>query len=294
MTPGKRAVKSGLSAEEEQRLILIDSGREKVAGARLDGAQKYNHSHVEWTDFPGWHRASSGVRDPDRARQVLYFGFQPVYDLLISDIRDPKVRISALSLMDGLNQAGIEYLTGYYTGQTDVDKFRESVQKLEPHIPDLERSPYRIKFRNVDHIGITPQGIQSFLRQFLERSLYYGALPDYVVGCACGSSEIVMPLAGILGVELGFIRRSWRRGDDAPKVVREHEPRIQEAVRGKDALCVEDYVCTGESLKKVMRRVRGYGAASVTGASVNGETPSASGLKVDLKRKKLQLYSFTD
>ena len=77
-----------------------------------------------------------------------------------------------------------------------------------------------------------------------------------------------MPLAGMLNVDLGLMRRSWRRGDSEPRIVEAHADFLRKSSQRKAVLCVEDYVCSGGSLSAVMRTAQSYDAANVYGASV--------------------------
>jgi orotate phosphoribosyltransferase len=77
-----------------------------------------------------------------------------------------------------------------------------------------------------------------------------------------------MPLSGLLGVDVGFIRKSKNRGDYHALVIAEQEEVIIAAANGNRVVCVEDYVCSARSLMDVMVKIEGYGAASVMGASV--------------------------
>ena len=146
----------------------------------------------------------------------------------------------------------------------------------------------------MDYNGIYPEDINLFLRKFLEHVID-GKIPapEYVVGCACGSSEIVMPLAGVLGADLGFIRRSHRRGDMEPRIVDEQEPAIREGVEGSDTVCVEDYVCSSRSLFEVMKQVREYNPSVIFGASVNNSEPP-SYLDRVVRKRKFHLFTMED
>jgi hypoxanthine-guanine phosphoribosyltransferase len=116
-------------------------------------------------------------------------------------------------------------------------------------------------------------------------------LPQYLLGCACGSSEIVLPLASFLGVEVDFVRSSNKRGDTGPRVVLEHYERIDAGARRKHVLCIEDYVCSGRSLRTVMEVATAYEATGVTGASINLKVEQPFMLQATHNGKKLHLYT---
>jgi hypoxanthine-guanine phosphoribosyltransferase len=98
-----------------------------------------------------------------------------------------------------------------------------------------------------------------------------------------------MTLTGVLETDLGFIRRSFRRGDNEPKIIKEHEQAITNHVKGRNVLCVEDYVCSGLSLKKVMQSAQKYEPEELRGASVNNSGYNNS-LVEEVKKPKFHLY----
>ncbi|MDP3882141.1 MAG: phosphoribosyltransferase family protein [Nanoarchaeota archaeon] len=272
-------------------LHAIEEVRRKLDKISLEAAKSYEVSNINFRNFSDWVKAASELRDPDVARNVLYFGFQPLYDALIEEKVDPDLRGKALEALDKIMDLSISFLKGYYTGEPDVTKLREDIAPLRPLMEELKDVPYRTKFRNVDYNGIYPSGILTFLRESLDHSLDGKLfLPEYIVGCACGSSEVVMPFAGLSNSSLGFIRRSFRRGDDSPKMIREHKERFQRDIKGKKTICVEDYVCTGGSLKKVMEATRKYEPAILIGAAVNGRA-EPDYLKADVLKHKFKLYT---
>lgn len=277
---------------ESDILQKLETRLRKLSDANLSESRRYCHDHVDARNFPEWlDYAKTTLHDSDAIRNALYYGFQPLYDSMISGSIPPESRSSALKVLDRLVEAGVKFLTGYYMGEPDPALFREALNHIQDDIRALGRDVrYTTKFRNVDYNGIYPPGIQSFLQQISEHSLDgKGFVPDYIVGCACGSSEVVMPLSGFFETDLGFLRRSWRRGDDDVRMVEEQEPFIKSCSNGKIVLCVEDYVCTGRSLQRVMNKVRGYGASSIKGASVNGPN-GPDYLKSEIDGRKFHLY----
>ncbi len=249
----------------------IEAKLAQLTKTDFSNARAYEENVLCASSFPEWFTAARDLQDPDQIRNALYYGFQPLYDMLIRGDRQlDGQRPEAVRILDNIIDMGVAFLTGYYTGEPDVQTFQERMRAVEPRISAIERASYQTKFRNVDHNGIYPEGIALFLRRFLEKVLE-GKLetPDYIVGCACGASEIAMPLAGLLDTDIGFIRRSKRRGDNSPKVVSEHVEVLREKARGKTIACIDDYVCTGASMKLVMEKIADYGASSIVGASVN-------------------------
>ncbi|MDE1823073.1 MAG: hypothetical protein KGI00_04300 [Candidatus Micrarchaeota archaeon] len=264
------AASPGISASNDGIRRVLESSMRRLDGVRLRGARSYGAHDIDARDFGEWFKLAKNVRDPDQARNYLYYGFQPLYDSLIAGtFRDGRRQFAVRSL-EGIIDASRVYLTGYYMGQPDIGLLREGMRRIEPDIGRLgKETRYRTKFRNIDNNRIYPDSILSFLRQFLEHAID-GKIktPDYVIGCACGASEIAMPLAGLLDTGVGFLRRSKRRSDTKVHVVQEQRPAIQQKVQGKDVVCIEDYVCTSISLGKVMEMTSSYNASSVLGASV--------------------------
>ncbi len=249
----------------------IETRLVQLSRADFSHARAYGEDSLRASSFPEWFNAAQGLQDPDQIRNAIYYGFQPLYDMLIRGDRQlDGQRPEAVRILEDIMDMGVAFLTGYYTGEPDVRSFQERMHAVESRIPAVERVSYRTKFRNVDYNGIYPAGIALFLRRFLENVLE-GTLetPDYIVGCACGSSEIAMPLAGLLGTNVGFIRRSKRRGDSLSRVVSEHVGVLREKARGKTVACIDDYVCTGASMRIVIEKIADYGASSIVGASVN-------------------------
>jgi len=268
----------------------IEAELKTLSGTRMDGFRCYKESDIGAISFPDWARFAGSVNDPDQIRNAIYYAFQPLYDALVRGEGGSR-RAGAVDALSSLTRLGVKYLTGYYRGEPDVKLFRNELEQIGPQMKQLSSVRYETKFRNVDRNGINPAGIHSFLRQLLENALDGKTkVPDYVIGCACGSSEIVMPLSGILEVDLGFIRRSHRRGDDDPVIVPEHKQGLRAGSEGKNVLCVEDYVCTATSLSKVMERARSYGAASVAGASVN--CTGSDRLRRIVGERKFNLFEF--
>ncbi|PIZ51644.1 hypothetical protein COY27_02925 [Candidatus Woesearchaeota archaeon CG_4_10_14_0_2_um_filter_33_13] len=201
-------------------------------------------------------------------RAVIYAAFQPLYDAITDGNLRNAPRDKAVGVLDGVITLGTSFLTGFYSGEPDVKAFKEGVAVLKPGFEEISGAEYYTKFRNIGGNRVYPNDIAIFLRKFLESTLDGAGLADYVVGAACGSSEMAMPLSGLLGVDVGFIRKSKRRGDSSPRVIPEQEATIKNAVKGNRVVCIEDYVCTARSLRDVMAKVEDYGATSVIGASV--------------------------
>lgn len=272
---------STISASPNIRLAA-----KKLSIASAPDNYKQSHEDITWHTFSGWLDKLRTVSDPDEARFVLYYGFQPLYDALLEGRVEQTQRASATEALAEIIESGIKYLTGYYLGSPNVATIRALNRKLSKLLPDCA---YETKFRNVDYNGVTAHSIHTFLSEVISRVLSE-SLPafDSVVGCACGAAEVVMPLAGVFGVPLHFLRRSWRRGDDSPRIIEEHASQLHDGLGV--AVCVEDYVCSGKSLGRVMKHVKKCGATEVFGLSVcGGEEPTA--ITRTAKAYKFRVYS---
>lgn len=277
------------------RLREIENRLEELSRVDLSHSQRYGEADIAHHSFEGWASYAQSVRDPDRARNALYYGFQPLYDCLVSDDLPDSGRRLALDALNHLIDAGVSFLTGYYSGKPDVKVLKDTAKQLKPSFEELNGTRYRTKFRNIDYYsGLSrPEDVLSFLRQFLEYSLDGKIfVPDYVIGCACGSSEVAMPLAGLVSSKIGFIRRSKRRGDAYAKLIQEHEDEIRQNVSGSRVVCVEDFVCTGGSLLSVMEKASEYKPLEIKGVSLhrNGDYGFGSGLKQEVDSRTFNLF----
>jgi hypothetical protein len=258
--------------EKPGRLIRLEGQLRLLENASIGDTGCYGESKVSsFWNFNQWLDYAVSVTNPDEARNALYFGFQPLFDCLLRNELIDGERQVASEVLDNLVNIGREYLTGYYSGKPDTSRLRKNLENLAPEIRKFNFSAeYRTKSKNIDRNGIYPPGILLFLKRFLEETVGKRiTYPDYVIGCACGSAEIAMPLSGLLDVNLGFIRRSHRRGDDYPKIIPEHLISMTNSVKNKHVVCIEDYVCTCNSLRMVMERTMELGARNVLGAGVN-------------------------
>jgi len=255
----------------------------------LDGLQLNPNRYVRdtFSSFDEWYNRAKDVSCPDYARHLIYYLFQPLYDAIMNG-EAPKQKY--VPVLERVVELSTQYLTGYYLGQPDISIIHKLAEEVNPHLVG-KNIDYYYKDRNVDRNGITPENIKLFLKTYIEKiqngSIQY---PDVIVGCACGSSEIVMPLAGILGTKLEFIRKSKRRGDDDAKIIsRTQQKRISDTCRDKNVVVVEDYVCSGRSLAVVMKAVEKFKPSGVYGAAVN-TGDDIEGITHKLKNKKCYIY----
>jgi adenine/guanine phosphoribosyltransferase-like PRPP-binding protein len=255
----------------DDRRRALESSLLRLENVRLDSVRSHKEEDVyHIRSFPAWLTFARSLNDPDEIRNGLYFGFQPLYDGLVAGGVDGHIRSSGLRALRGIVDTGRQFLTSYYMGQPDVTLFQNGVERIAQNLLVLgDNIQYATKYRNIDDNHIHPRDILNFLKKFLQYAIDKKIkIPDYVVGSACGASEIAMPLAGILGTDIGFLRMSRHRYDGSVVKVVEDGPEIRQRSNGKNVACIEDYVCTGYSLRGIMDVVKGYRPASVIGASI--------------------------
>lgn len=261
----RKSVDTDVKLKELEKCLL------RMDGARLVNTERYGEGDIDAGNFVEWARFARTLNNPDRIRNCLYYGFQPLYDSLITGVMGNGSRTAAVKGLNHIIKTSASFLTSYYLGKPDVKIFSDGIREIQSNLDNVGIDvPYRTKFRNIDRNGITPEGIHLFLKQFLEHVMDRKlTIPDYVIGCACGASEVAMPLAGVFGTDVGFLRKSKRRGDYKVFVVWEQEPNIKRNSEDANVVCVEDYVCTGSSIGHVMEKTTNYCPSSVLGASVN-------------------------
>lgn len=258
----------------------------------------YSCSTVPCTSFHEWYNYTSSLKDPDALRTALYYGFQPLYDALITnqeqffDGFSRLNRAAAHHLLEGITSLTSSYLESYYMGKPKPQLVSQELPSFSHDIEALADVLYKTKSRNIDTNTIFPDTIHRFLVMYLTALLDKKVnAPEYIVGSACGSSEIALSLGRMLGVPIGFMRMSKRRQDSAVKIIKEHEPFFRMFVAGKQVTCIEDYVCTKKSLKEVMSKTKHYSPASVTGASVRDSCDSENyAVKTIIARKNFHVF----
>ncbi len=246
----------------------LDTILHKLSQTDLSDALSFTHRDLRPRHFRGWIRSFQGTDSPDELRNILYYGFQPLYDSLADGEVLPEDRQEAVRALDALTSLGAQYLAGYYLGEPDAAGLKCGIADLEPAFDRLSRTHYWTKERNLD-TRLFPHHVHAFLTSYLSAVQEERTVPPaYIIGSACGASEIAMALGGLLGTDVGFMRYSKRREDRRVYVIPEQEPALASGCAGAPVLAVEDCVCTGASLARIMARAVGAGASSVTGASV--------------------------
>ncbi len=287
---GRNQEKRTVVRSDAQSMRHLEEELRKLERANIDGTGSYRGSSPQRCSFSGWVEEASELRDPDRVRNAFYYGFQPLFDVLVDHRTElDGARDKAVRALSRLTAIGIKYLAGYYQGEPDTRMFRKSVGALRPLLDDVDG--YRRKERNIDWNHIYPPAIHAFLTKVLTAVVDENVLfPEYILGCACGASEIAMPLAGMMRTELGFIRFSKRREDGSPRIIQEQEAAIRAGTEGRAVLCIEDYVCSGRSLGGVMKRAAEYGADEVWGASIRDSNESRKYLQREAGQKGFHLF----
>jgi adenine/guanine phosphoribosyltransferase-like PRPP-binding protein len=250
-----------------------------------------SQSYVATFDsYEDWLKEVKEVKDYDQARNVLYAGFQPLFDALL-EVKKKK-RNRDITSLEKIIDEGTNFLYKHYTGKTRV---KYPLKKLHKELTLLGLSstalPYKQKTRNVDRNGIYSNDIAQFVSKACANDGVREC--EVLLACACGSSEMCMLLSKVLDIPLYFIRKSKRRGDPEPVCLKEHTSIIKSACKGKKVLCVEDYVCSGNSLYDVMKYAESAGAISTLGASVKSPDYQSelNDLKMILKEKNFALYT---
>ncbi len=255
-----------------ENLRGIEQKLKEIDGVRHPSSESFQVYDIPSDDFPGWYSYTRSLKNHDRLRAALYYGFQPLYDALVADqersffsLPSSLDRPTALRVLDKIVSVSAQYLSTYYQGKADPSIVSRELGTLKT----LANVSYTKKERNIDRNKIYPSEIHSFLTRYLTAVLD-GRIdaPLYIVGAACGSSEVALALAGLLDIQAGFMRMSKRREDRSVKVIREHAAVIEAALREKPVTCIEDYVCTRKSLQAVMEQTRKYNPSSLVGASV--------------------------
>ena len=88
---------------ESDILQKLEARLRKLSDANLSESRRYCHDHVDARNFPEWlDYAKTTLHDSDAIRNALYYGFQPLYDSMISGSIPPESRSSALKVLDRL------------------------------------------------------------------------------------------------------------------------------------------------------------------------------------------------
>lgn len=286
-----KAKKVSIKESNAPKLRSFDGVAERISQAQISFRAGLTATAVPFRDFESWRDYANRVIDPDKARGVLYYGFQPLYDALLENrFPSESSRKVGLDVLDKIVGVSKRFLLSYYTGRPDVSEIQEMAVDLKEPVGELRDVRYITKFRNVDSNGIFPDTILNFVRRFLKEAKE-GRLvvPDYVVGCACGSSEIALLISQMVQSGVGFIRKSKRRGDQNPRVIEEQREQIRRGVEGKDVLCIEDYICTQGSLRRVMEACNEFNPRILQGAAVRNSHEGGN-LRTLLDSEVLSLF----
>ncbi len=271
--------------------------------AKLDGdhiPEGYYGDYIWLKSFPQWITVAKGVNNPNEARRVIYDATQPLFDVLVSeDSLGDSVRPIAFEAYQKVVAFSPEFLAGFYIGTPNMASFADFTKNLSPLMKKLDDVPYSRKKRNMDR-DLSTSNVFRFLVS-VAKSAREGdiPIPNYLIGCAGGASEIAFALSGTTGVPSALIRRSKRREDRTTHIIPEQKIYLGKQMDGQQVLCFEDMVCTGRSLLAVMTAARELGASEVYGASpyVNSSYSRERGLKKLVENPEvygaLNLYKLT-
>jgi len=253
----------------------LDDKKKKVEKVltKIDGISlpdySYSYNHFEVSSFSSWVDAAKQINNPDEMRTMLYMIFQPLFDALISPHSlEGSNRKLALDLYNSIKEMNAKHLGNYYTGLPDIDNFKRDISLIQGGFDKISSVEYHKKERNIDSF-LKPKHVSLFIKNFLTEIIDEKiTFPDYFIGCACGSSEIVFPLSYMLNMPFDFIRKSKRRYDAEAIIIPEQEIDIAEKSKGKKVVCFEDAVCSGGSLEGIMKKVNNNGASNILGVSM--------------------------
>ena len=185
------------TTHKELKHFIKDSLGTKIE--LLEGLQKRtNYEKPSFSSFQEWLCFAKNIKDVQQARHALYYGFQPLYDSLIDNsIKDPELRAKAIEALNLITSEGREFITQYYFGQAEHKKIVELANSVGKTLTQINK--YFYKNRNIDYNYIYPYTIGTFIKKFLYWIVESDIpMPDTIICCACGPSEITMALSGIL------------------------------------------------------------------------------------------------
>ena len=195
----------------------------------------------------------------DEGRHIIHYLFQGMYDLL-GTVSNSEVHY----LYKKVVRTGTKYYASYYRGEGDIS----IIKALLPYLGVLTQynDNYYYKIRgNFDYgSSIMQPDIARFLQGAINSSFNY----DVIVGIATSASEPAMALAGLLNLPLEFVRYSKRRSDGSVTVLDFMAEEIRTECVAKNALVIDDWVASGNSMQRCMKYVQGLGALQVRGATI--------------------------
>lgn len=274
-----------------KKLFEIESLRKKLDKVDLINANSYTISDLDINSFKNWCKVASNTNNQDKARNLLYYGFQPLYDLLVDNIINGDDRKKAILVLDEIINISTKFLSSYYIGEPDTSILKVGLSNISPLFDNLDGYTFFMKNRNIDINKIHSQNILNFIRDFLDCNLdgKVSSL-DYFVGCACGSSEIVMSLSGITGTPLSFLRYSKRRRDNKVKMIKEQKSDIKKNILNKKVGVFEDFVCTRKSLMNVLNEVQKFSPYYNKGFSIM-DSHEEENINKELNRSDFKVFS---
>lgn len=234
-------------------------------------------------------------KSKDFLRYTLYYLFQPLFDILANNKLSGEERKNAIIAYNYVMEFDKKFLSNYYLDNERSIAISGLIKKIEPLISNI--TVYGYKSRNLDTNYMHASHVGEFIYKYIMQCQKTGNFPDAVIGCACGSAEIVMAIAGIFNIPFNFIRFSKRRSDSNCVIIKEHESDIQKMCTNKKVICIEDFVCTGKSLQQIMNHIKSLNAKEVTGLSVcyNDDYDwEAKLLKKEIQESSFYLYKLKE
>ncbi|MFH1399502.1 MAG: hypothetical protein ABIG95_05310 [Candidatus Woesearchaeota archaeon] len=221
--------------------------RNRIAANSLLNSIPFDENTFYARSFDEWPPVA-GIDFDDLRRAAIYYLFQPLYNALHNNEVPLEKRELALSIMKSLIPMAIQYITSYYSGHPDSERYESWVVAMAPNIRKLGDVNYWKRARNSD-ASISIDEVADFALSLVDRvSTDKSLIPDYIVCCACGASEAAMLVAGILGVDIGFVK--YTQGQ--VKILPEHFGQVATAINGANVAVIEENTNTGETLLNVL------------------------------------------
>lgn len=237
--------------------------KSKVAPIKVVIPEDTPYDRESFDSFSELLEYSANAKTASEARHAVHCLFQGVYDLLynyqIASVNELYIRIVRM---------GIKFYTAFYQGELELNTLHNLLPSLEP-LKEYDNK-YRYKSR-----GNFPNLVDaSNVGEYLQEVINSGYTFDTIVGIACSASEPAMALAGLLGLDLQFIRYSKRRGDDEVTTLDFMTEQVKSAIKGNRVLVIDDCVQYGVSMEHAMEYINEQGASLTLGSCIYNNNPN--------------------
>ena len=281
------------------KLQLLEHRLAKLDKVNLNGAKNSNNKDLNIGSFEEWTDIITRISNPDVLRTALYGLFQPLYDRLVESPGpfSSNMRPHAIQVMNTLHLLSSKYLKSFYFGEPNIKGFQKGIR---PHLEKIagfdKESKYETKTRNMSNDSLTPSNLQSFIITYREAVLK-GVIPfpDFIMGIACGSSEIAYATAAIMGSTSGFVRMSYTRKDTHVKMICEDQEGIATKITGHNVAVVEDFICSAQSMRDVLLFVEDHNPVHSRGFSIRENSNKweylVSDMKVEIERPNFYVFT---